>query len=217
MKITNPIYNESQYRNKQLKKQTFGNKIILPDNFNVINSKAGNALNPYNKVGGKISNVIAGLKGSDFNSCRKIALLPLWSGDKISASGYWVENLYQLSSFLKNGLKECADLIVESYKKGINVIVDAPIINESIRGTHFSDILRRGADNSIYKYWFVNLESDIMLGILGTSKSAQKNITWKLINSPFKYIQDTTTKVVNNQHYFKFLINDLYKIQTATQ
>ena len=122
-----------------------------------------------------------------FNFTRFITL-PLFTDDSLTAHAYWNKNCFQMAHSLGN-INNYAAIQRKMFAKGMNMVSDGAYVNEGLEGTHFQHILKWG-EQSPYFNWFriTGLkDSPLRLGVIG---KATEHDTHRLVNSPYKFIQN---------------------------
>lgn len=166
---------------------------ILPDSFynkdwkDKSTEELPNVRTHFNKFGGNIQGIIDKLDDIKSQGFNRIISTPIFGQDNISSHGYWTTNPYQITDSLGN-LTDFKKLQVESYKRGMGVVVDGAFVNEGVEGIHIKDLMLWGKD-SIYKNWFEthNLgDQPLNFGVLPKQDKDYKYIGIKIINGPQK-------------------------------
>jgi hypothetical protein len=109
--------------------------------------KAQNARRtPFNQYGGNTAGVVTDLQrlkdlGYDFILATPNGLI---GNDKRSSHGYWTNNPYQGP---ENGVNKLA---LESYKKGMSIILDGAFVNEGMEGDRIKHIQKWGKESPFF-------------------------------------------------------------------
>lgn len=182
-------------------------KLVIPDNYDPsyrYNSKneiekvsndrlASSVKNFANKIGGSLAGIEQAVKNGDFDGYSNIISLPIFTDDSLSAHGYWNKNCMQIIPTYGN-INNYASLQRAMYAKGINWVSDGAFVNEGLEGVHFANLLKWG-EKSPYYYWFkasgLN-NGPFLLGVFGKNI---KNVSHKIVNSPYKYEQNKEGKI----------------------
>jgi hypothetical protein len=88
-----------------------------------------------------------------------------------------------------------ASLQKKMFAHNLNFVSDGAFVNEGLMGTHFTNILRWGIDSPYYRWFRASNLKDAPLS-LGVFPKRSENISWKLVNSPKLYVQDTVNKKI---------------------
>ena len=163
------------------------NKIAMrkPDEIvNILSSSKNFA----NKIGGSLAGIEKSLDNGELDNFTRIITLPLFTDDSLTAHSYWNKNCFQMAHSLGN-INNYASIQRKMFAKGMNMVSDGAYVNEGLEGTHFQHILKWG-DKSPYFYWFriTGLQdSPLSLGVFGKNV---EHVTHRLVNSPYKFIQN---------------------------
>ena len=193
-------------------------KLIIPDNFNpgyVYNSelftkndikkddkvleKAQKSYKHFsNKIGGTLAGVEKALDDGEFDGYSSIISLPVFTDDSVSSHAYWNKNNFQMAQSLGN-INNFASIQRKLFAKGMTFVSDGAFVNEGLEGVHFANILKWG-ENSPFYNWFNISGFPLNLGVFGKN---QKNISHKILNSPYEYVQkpDGKIKISTNRDY----------------
>ena len=164
-----------------------------------------------NKFGGKFVGIIYRLdKISEDEGITRIVGTP-YTRDRISSHFYWTENAYQVAPDLGTE-EDFKALQTELFKKGINWIADAALVNEGFGGIHLSSLLRKGNDS--YAKNMFRSEDKISLGIL---PEKSKYTRMKIINAPISVMPDGTTVSNTNYNPAKPTYVQFYDSRLATE
>ena len=191
-------------------------QLIMPDGYNpeklneAIRQKAINPVTRThaNKFGGDFEGIIARLDDIADEGVVRIVGTP-FTKDTISSHKYWTENAYRIApDFGKEAGFE--KLQVELFKRGINWVADAALVNEGFGGVHVAEMLRHG-DDSFSKNMFKTF-GRINLGVL---PNKTEHARLKFVNAPFVVEQDGSIKSENPNYndqkptYIQFYDNRL--------
>ena len=147
-----------------------------------------------NKLGGNFHGIIKRLDEiANKEGVTRIVGTPV-TDDTISSHLYWTENAYRVCPGLGSE-EDFKQLQVELFKRGINWIADAALVNEGFGGIHISELLRKG-QNSVAKDMF-RADEVISLGILPDKCDYTR---MKMINAPFTLTSDGAYSAKNPKY-----------------
>ncbi len=151
-----------------------------------------------NKIGGTLAGLEKAIDNGELDGYSAIISLPLFTDDSLSAHAYWNKNNMQMAHSLGN-INNYASLQRKMFAKGMNFVSDGAFVNEGLEGIHFANILRWG-EKSPYYNWFNVSGFPITPGVFGKN---QKYISHKIVNSPYRYRQqsDGYIRVSRNDEY----------------
>ncbi len=165
----------------------------------VPNPNAEKALNTSknyaNHIGGSIAGVEKALDSGDLDLYLKIFMLPMASGDRLSAHKYLLESGFQFSSAIDN-MQTFARLQQKLFAKGKNLVSDAAVTSAGLSSLQFQSILHYGEED-VYFDWFKckSLKnSTAKLGVFGSKSN--DFIRHKLVNAPFVPVQNENDKII---------------------
>lgn len=149
-----------------------------------------------NKIGGTLAGLeekIPYLKKVGYS---RILLTPIFTDDSLSSHGYWIKNPYQMVQSA-GSINNYESLTKKMFKSGMNLVADGAFVNEGLEGVHFKDVLKWGKKSPYYEWFrFEDIEGGPLS--MGVFSKNQKNIGHKVVNAPFKYVQNTD---VNDKKY----------------
>ncbi|MBR1460977.1 hypothetical protein IJ596_05035, partial [bacterium] len=179
-------------------------KLIIPDAQNVgveyakdgkyvLNKKKKNASaslvkNLWNRLGGNLAGVEKDIDDGQYDMYSRILSLPIFGRDRLSAHGYWSEELFQIAPHIGN-INNYSSVQRKLFAHGINLVADGAFVNEGIQGVHFSHILRYG-ENSPFFNWFNGTSLEGKVWNLGIFPKNSTYTSHKTVNFPLIYKQD---------------------------
>lgn len=187
--------------------------LLIPDSYNVgfvydndgkvvqnaesiaVKDNAKNSTKTFsNKMGGTLAGLEEKIPTLKKQGYTRIVSTPLFSDDSLTAHGYWTKNAMQISQSVGN-INNYASLQKQMFKSGMNLVADGAFVNEGLEGVHFKNVLKWG-DKSPYYGWF--RADGIKDGPLsfGVFSKNQGFIRHKVVNSPYEYVQDPSSKIV---------------------
>lgn len=138
-----------------------------------------------NKLGGNFLGVIKQIDKLAKEGYTRIVGMP-FTKDTLSSHLYWTQNAFQVSPQLGD-IDDFKEMQTELFKKGMNWVADAALVNEGLEGVHFSHLLKWGKQ-SPYFTWFKSngLDNGVYtLGILPKKAQTAQFVKYKLVNAPF--------------------------------
>ena len=147
-----------------------------------------------NKMGGTLAGLEQQIPTLKKQGYSRIVSTPLFTDDSLSAHGYWIKNAMQMSQSVGN-INNYASLQKEMFKAGTNLVADGAFVNEGLEGVHFKDVLKNG-DKAPYFEWFRAdgiKDGPLSMGVFSKN---QQFIRHKVVNSPYRYVQDDSSKNV---------------------
>lgn len=181
--------------------------LVLPDSFNpgwvydkdgkpvenhAIKEAAQKATKTFsNKLGGTLAGLEKKVPELQKQGYTRIISTPIFTDDSLSAHSYWIKNAMQMSQSLGN-INNYQSLQKALFKAGMNFVADGAFVNEGLEGIHFKDALK-WVEKSPYYLWFRanGLQSGpLAMGVFPKNKAV---INHKIVNSPYKYVQDPKT------------------------
>lgn len=170
-------------------------KIVQTEESLELKEKAKKATKTFsNKMGGTLAGLEQQIPILKKQGYTRIVSTPLFTDDSLSAHGYWNKNTMQISQSLGN-INNYASFQKKMFKAGINLVADGAFVNEGLEGVHFKDVLLHG-DKSPYFEWFRAdgmKDSPLAMGVFSKN---QEFIGHKVVNSPYEYIQDSSSKTI---------------------
>ena len=190
-------------------------RLIIPDSQNVgveylpngdyeVNSKKkikgeGSVKTIWNKLGGTLAGLEKDIDENKYDVYSRLIPLPIFGRDTLSAHGYWSEELYQIAPSLGN-IENYASLQQKLFAHGINLVSDGAFVNEGLQGVHFDHVLKYGED-SPYFYWFNGTSMDGKTWDLGLFPKNSKNVSHKLVNSPYLYSVNSDGDIIKSRNH----------------
>ncbi len=147
-----------------------------------------------NVYGGTAAGIEKDIESGKFDSYSRIISLPVFTRENFTSHKYWIENIFQPCNDLMN-INNYASLQKKMFAHNLNFVSDGAFVNEGLMGTHFTNILRWGTDSPYYRWFRASNLKDAPLS-LGVFPKRSENISWKLVNSPKLYVQDTVNKKI---------------------
>lgn len=146
-----------------------------------------------NVFGGTAAGLEKDIEEGKFDGYSRIISLPVFTRENFTSHKYWIENIFQPCNDLMN-INNYASLQHKMFAHDLNFVSDGAFVNEGLMGTHFSNLLKWGVDSPYFR-WFRadNLKNSPLS--LGVFPKRTENVSWKLVNSPIIYAQDTSGKV----------------------
>lgn len=174
------------------------NKVVMKDPDEIVKLMSSSK-NFANKIGGSLAGIEKSLDNGELDNFTRIITLPLFTDDSLTAHAYWNKNCFQMAHSLGN-INNYAAIQRKMFAKGMNMVSDGAYVNEGLEGTHFQHILKWG-EQSPYFNWFriTGLkDSPLSLGVFGKDT---EHVTHRLVNSPYKFIQneDGTVSIKPNR------------------
>lgn len=163
------------------------NKVVMKDPDEIVKLMS-TSKNFANKIGGSLAGIEKSLDNGELDNFTRIITLPLFTDDSLTAHAYWNKNCFQMAQSLGN-INNYASIQRKMFAKGMNMVSDGAYVNEGLEGAHFQHILKWG-EESPYFNWFriAGLkESPLSLGVFGKNT---EHVTHRLVNSPYKFIQN---------------------------
>ncbi|MDD3237720.1 MAG: alpha-amylase family glycosyl hydrolase [Candidatus Gastranaerophilales bacterium] len=136
-----------------------------------------------NKLGGNFAGLIQKLDKLEKEGYTRIVGMPV-TKDTVSSHLYWTQNAYQLAPQLGD-MNDYKDLQKEMFKRGINWVSDAALVNEGLEGIHFTDVLKWGKDSPFYNWFKINGLNDGVMA-MGVLPKQADYLGYKVVNSPFE-------------------------------
>ncbi|MBD5402997.1 hypothetical protein HDR58_09435 [bacterium] len=157
-----------------------------------------------NKFGGTLAGLEKAVEDGEYDAYNRIISLPVFTDDDFTAHAYWNKNCMQMASSLGN-INNYASLQRKMFAHGLNFVSDGAFVNEGLQGVHFKHMLKWG-DESPYFNWFkaqaLN-DGPLSLGVFVKNK---KYISHKVVNSPYRYVQNPNSgkvSIKNNPNFDK--------------
>lgn len=135
-----------------------------------------------NKLGGNFVGFIKMLDKLKDEGYTRIVGMPI-TKDTVSSHLYWTQNAFQLAPQLGT-MADYKEMQQEMYKRGINWVADAALVNEGLQGIHFANVLKWGKDSPFYNWFKINgLDNGVLS--MGVLPKKADNVRFKLVNSPY--------------------------------
>jgi len=164
-----------------------------------------------NKMGGTLAGLEQQIPKLKEQGYTRIVSLPLFTDDSLSAHGYWNKNTMQISQSIGN-INNYASFQKKMFKAGINLVADGAYVNEGLEGIHFKDILKWQEKSPYYEWFRAEGIKDGPLSF-GVFSKNQEFIRHKVVNSPYEYVQDPSSKTVKIKKNHNYNPNKPTKIQ----
>jgi len=192
--------------------------LVLPDSYNVgfvysedgkvckdenLKNRAEKSTKTFsNKLGGTLAGLEEKIPELKAQGYTRIISTPIFTDDSLSSHSYWIKNAMQMSQSLGN-INNYASLQKEMFKAGMNFVADGAFVNEGLEGIHFKDVLKWGEKSPYYRWFRASGLENGPLG-MGVFSKNKEFINHKIVNSPYKYLQDgssTQVKIKRNEAY----------------
>lgn len=149
-----------------------------------------------NKLGGNIVGFIKKLDELADQGYKRIVGMP-FTKDTVSSHLYWTQNAYQVAPQL-GSLEDFKEMQTEMFKRDMNWVSDAALVNEGLQGVHFQNVLKWGKDSPFYNWFKINgLDNGVLsMGVLPKNSDM---VRYKIVNSTFNITPDN--KLVRNEAY----------------
>lgn len=154
-----------------------------------------------NVYGGTAAGLEKDIEEGKFNPYSRIISLPVFTREDFTSHKYWIENIFQPCNSLMN-INNYRSLQEKMFAHNLNFVSDGAFVNEGLMGTHFSNLLKWGTESPYFRWFRASNLKDSPLS-LGVFPKRTENVSWKLVNSPKNYIQDSSGKVneIENSKY----------------
>lgn len=154
-----------------------------------------------NIYGGTAAGLEKDIEEGKFDPYSRIISLPVFTREDFTSHKYWIENIFQPCNSLMN-MNNYRSLQEKMFAHGLNFVSDGAFVNEGLMGTHFTNLLKWGQESPYYRWFRANNLKDAPLS-LGVFPKRTENVSWKLVNSPQNYVQNSSGKVIelNNSKY----------------
>ena len=154
-----------------------------------------------NVYGGTTAGLEKDIEEGKFAPYSRIISLPVFTREDFTSHKYWIENIYQPCNSLMN-INNYRSLQEKMFAHNLNFVSDGAFVNEGLMGTHFTNLLKWGDESPYFRWFRASNIKDAPLS-LGVFPKRTENVSWKLVNSPKNYIQDSSGKVneVDNSKY----------------
>lgn len=154
-----------------------------------------------NVYGGTAAGLEKDIEEGKFDPYSRIISLPVFTREDFTSHKYWIENIFQPCNSLMN-MNNYRSLQEKMFAHNLNFVSDGAFVNEGLMGTHFTNLLKWGTESPYFRWFRAGNLKDAPLS-LGVFPKRTENVSWKLVNSPFNYIQDSSGKVneIQNSKY----------------
>ena len=146
-----------------------------------------------NVYGGTAAGLEKDIEEGKFDGYSRIISLPVFTRENFTSHKYWIENIFQPCNDLMN-INNYNSLQQKMFAHDLNFVSDGAFVNEGLMGTHFSNVLKYGEDSPYFRWFRASNLKDAPLS-LGVFPKRTENVSWKLVNSPIIYVQDTSGQV----------------------
>ena len=157
-----------------------------------------------NVYGGTAAGLEKDIDEGKFDGFSRIISLPVFTRENFTSHKYWIENIFQPCNDLMN-INNYYSLQRKMFAHDLNFVSDGAFVNEGLMGTHFNSLLKWGESSPYYRWFRASNLKDAPLS-LGVFPKRTENVSWKLVNSPIIFAQDSSGKVeaiVKNSKYDK--------------
>lgn len=154
-----------------------------------------------NVYGGTVAGLEKDIDEGKYDGYSRIISLPIFTRDDFSSHKYWIENIFQPCNSLLN-INNYGSLQRKMFAHDLNFVSDGAFVNEGLQGTHFTNVLKWGTESPYFRWFRASNLKDAPLS-LGVFPKNTQNVTFKLVNSPVLYEQNSSGKVIehSNKHY----------------
>ena len=146
-----------------------------------------------NVFGGTAAGLEKDIEEGKFGSYSRIISLPVFTREDFTSHKYWIENIFQPCNSLMN-MNNYRSLQEKMFAKNLNFVSDGAFVNEGLMGTHFTNVLKWGTESPYFRWFRATNLKDSALS-LGVFPKRTENVSWKLVNSPKLYVQNSFGKV----------------------
>jgi len=167
-----------------------------------LKARGENAIKTLTNVfGGTVAGLEKDIDAGKYDGYSRIISLPIFTRDDFSAHKYWIEDIFQPCNSLLN-LNNYSSLQKKMFAHDLNFVSDGAFVNEGLQGVHFSNLLRWGTDSPYFRWFRASNLKNAPLS-LGIYPKDTRNVSFKFVNSPKIYTQNSSGKVTehNNDKY----------------
>ncbi len=151
-----------------------------------------------NVYGGTAAGLEKDIDEGKYDGYSRIISLPVFTRDDFSSHKYWIENIFQPCNSLMN-INNYGSLQRKMFAHDLNFVSDGAFVNEGLQGTHFTNMLKWGTESPYFRWFRASNLKDAPLS-LGVFPKNTQNITYKLVNSPVLYEQNSSGKVTEHSN-----------------
>lgn len=144
-----------------------------------------------NVYGGTAAGLEKDIDEGKYDGYSRIISLPVFTRENFTSHKYWIENIFQTCNDLMN-INNYSSLQEKMFAHNLNFVSDGAFVNEGLMGTHFTNMLKWGTESPYFRWFRANNLKDAPLS-LGVFPKRTDNISWKLVNPPKLFFQNTVT------------------------